>query len=353
MASRQHTGSMRRRYAVGLAATAIALLVAACGGSSGGSSSSSSGAASGAATGNAATITLWHGYAQASAGEEPSAEYDSLKAQVDAFMKANPNVKVDMTYVNSDEALQKLTVALQGGKAPDVTYQYGTNLPQLATSSSVVDLTDKVGDADYNWNDFPAGERDVFTIDGKVYGVPALVDNLAVVYNKTLFDEANLEYPNADWTWDDLRAAAKALTDPAKKQFGFSYPMDASEDSVWHYEPLLWQNGGSILNEDNTQAAFNSPEGVEALDVLAGMAVDDKSVFLDLQNSPYTGLFNSGKIGMLETGPWDLASFPDVDYGVEILPGFNGDHQTIAGPDMWTVFDNGGGRAQACVSLRE
>ena len=92
-------------------------------------------------------------------------------------------------------------------------------------------------------------------------GVPALIDNLAIVYNKTLFDEAGLEYPNADWTWDDFRAAAKALTDPAKKQFGFSYPMDASEDSVWHYDPLLWQNGGSILNEDNTQAAFNSPEG--------------------------------------------------------------------------------------------
>ena len=43
-----------------------------------------------------------------------------------------------------------------------------------------------MNDADYNWNDFPAGERDVFTIDGKVFGVPALVDNLAVVYNKEL-----------------------------------------------------------------------------------------------------------------------------------------------------------------------
>ena len=182
-------------------------------------------------------------------------------------------------------------------------------------------------------------------------GVPALIDNLAVVYNKTLFDEAGLEYPNADWTWDDFRAAAKALTDPSKKQFGFSYPMDASEDSVWHYDPLLWQNGGSILTEDNTQAAFNSPEGVEALQVLTGMAVEDESVFLDLQNSPYTGLFNSGKIGMLVTGPWDLGSFPDVDYGVEILPGFDGDHQTIAGPDMWTVFDNGGGRAQAAEAF--
>jgi multiple sugar transport system substrate-binding protein len=81
------------------------------------------------------------------------------------------------------------------------------------------------------------------------------------------------------------------------------------------------------------------------------MAVEDESVFLDLQNSPYTGLFNSGKIGMLVTGPWDLSSFPDVDYGVEILPGFDGDHQTIAGPDMWTVFDNGGGRAQAALDF--
>jgi multiple sugar transport system substrate-binding protein len=81
------------------------------------------------------------------------------------------------------------------------------------------------------------------------------------------------------------------------------------------------------------------------------MAVEDKSVFLDLQNSPYTGLFNSGKIGMLVTGPWDLSSFPDVDYGVEILPGFDGDHQTIAGPDMWTVFDNEDGRAQAALDF--
>jgi multiple sugar transport system substrate-binding protein len=123
--------------------------------------------------------------------------------------------------------------------------------------------------------------------------------------------------------------------------------MDASEDTVWHYIPLLWQNGGSILTPDNTQAAFNSPQGVTALETLTAMAVQDKSVFLDLQNSPYTGLFNSGKIGMLMTGPWDLTSFPDVDYGVTVLPGVNGDHQSIAGPDMWCVFDNGDGRAQA------
>jgi multiple sugar transport system substrate-binding protein len=288
-------------------------------------------------------LTFWHGYTDA--------EADSLNALLDAWNTANPGVQIEPLFVNNDKALQKLTVALQGGEPPDITYQYGSSLPQLAAAPGLFDLTEWTQQPDANWEDFVPGARDAATFEGAVLGVPALIDNLAVVYNEALFDEAGLEYPSDQWTWDDFRAAAKALTDPAQKQFGFSYPMDASEDSVWHYHPLLWQNGGSILNEDGTEAAFNSPEGVEALEVLVGMAVEDESVFLDLQNSPYTGLFNSGKIGMLVTGPWDLSSFPDVDYGVEILPGFDGDHQTIAGPDMWTVFDNGGGRAQAALEF--
>ena len=289
------------------------------------------------------TLTFWHGYTDA--------EADSMNALLDEWNADNPDIQVEPLFVNNDKALQKLTVALQGGEPPDITYQYGSSLPQLAEAPGLVDLTDWVQGPDVNWDDFVAGARTAATYQGKVLGVPALIDNLAVVYNKTLFDQAGMDYPNDQWTWDDFRAAAKALTDPATKQFGFSYPMDASEDTVWHYDPLLWQNGGSILNDDETQAAFNSPEGVQALEVLTGMAVDDTSVYLDIQNSNYTDVFNSGKIAMLVTGPWDLSSFPDVDYGVSILPGFDGDHQTIAGPDMWCVFDNGNGRAQAALQF--
>ena len=291
----------------------------------------------------AVTLTFWHGYTDV--------EADSLNALLDEWNADHPDIRVQPLFVNNDKALQKLTVALQGGEPPDITYQYGSSLAQVAAAPGLVDLTDWAKAPDVDWEDFIPGAREAATVDGKVLGIPALVDNLAIVYNKKLFDDAGLSYPSPDWTWDDLRAAAKALTDPAAKRFGFAYPMDASEDSVWHWDPLLWQNGGSILSQDGTQAAFNAPEGVEALELFAGMAVDDGSVFLDIQNSPYTGLFNNGRIGMLETGPWDLASFPDVDYGVEILPGSDGDHQTIAGPDMWCVFDNGGGKAQAALEF--
>ena len=330
---------MKRRLFVTLAA--FGLLAAACTG--GTDDNTSQTAATGETPSAPVTLTMWHGYTEY--------EADWLNAALEEWNAANPDIQVDPLFVNNDKALQKLTVALQGDEPPDITYQYGSSLPQVAAAPGLVDLTEWTQDPDVGWSDFVPGATKAATYEGKVIGVPALIDNLAIVYNKTLFDDAGLEYPSADWTWDDLRAAAKALTDPSKKQFGFSYPMDASEDSVWHYDPLLWQNGGSILNEDNTQAAFNSPQGVEALEVLTAMAVQDKSVFLDLQNSPYTGLFNSGKIGMLMTGPWDLGSFPDVDYGVEILPGIDGDHQSIAGPDVWTVFDNGDGRAQAALAF--
>ena len=88
--------------------------------------------------------------------------------------------------------------------------------------------------------------------------------------------------------------------------------------------------------------------------MLQQMAVTDNSVYLDTANANGTKLMNSGKIGMMVTGPWDLSSIPDVDYGVQVMPAFaNSDagHQTISGPDNWVVFDNGSERKQAAVDF--
>jgi multiple sugar transport system substrate-binding protein len=61
-------------------------------------------------------------------------------------------------------------------------------------------------------------------------------------------------------------------------------------------------------------------------------------------------VFNSGKIGMLVTGPWDLSVFPNVHYGVQVMPSFpgtSGGHQTISGPDNWVIFNNGAAHVSA------
>ncbi|HUL86040.1 MAG TPA: ABC transporter substrate-binding protein [Actinomycetota bacterium] len=335
-----------KRAAIVLAA--VALVAAAC--SSGGSASSQTSA------GAPVHITLWHGYGNViAANGQTNYEAKSLNDLVNAFNASHPDVQVDAKYVGSnDNAYQKLTVALQGGDPPDVTYQYGTSLAALADAPGIIDLTDTVKGDGWNWNDFYPGEQAAATVDGHVYGVPALVDNLAIVYNKALFDAAGLSYPTADWTWSDFAAAAKALTNPATKQFGLAFPADASEDTVWHFDAMLWEGGGDILNADNTQAMFNSAAGVQALTTLQQMAVTDKSMYLDLQNTKIDDLFNSGHVGMVLTGPWALSSYPDVHYGVQIMPAYpGGSHQTISGPDMWVMFDNGDARKAATLEFMQ
>ena len=259
-----------------------------------------------------------------------------------------------MEYVNNDNALQKVTVALQGGEQPDISYQYGTNMPQIAQAAKVVNLTQIVKQPKYGWNDFVPGERDVATVDGKVLGIPALVDNLAVVYNKTLFAQHHLTPPGPNWTWSELAADAKAISDPANKIFGLTFPADGSETTVWEYEAMLWEAGGSIVNSNHTKATFNSPAGVRALTQLQQMQ-QAHSLYLDFHPDAGTSesLFNSGKLGMIITGPWDLSSFPDVHYGVQIMPSFDpgGSHQTISGPDNWVVFNNGAARVNASLEF--
>ncbi len=283
------------------------------------------------------TITVWHGQTA-----------DAAKAMADLAAKyhaAHPNVTVVVQpgASNTDDLKQKIAAGFVAGDYPDVSYTYGSWAGELGASGHVVDATEWVKDPSVAWDGFPAASRATATVDGKVIGFPAIVGNLAVIYNKALFDKAGLAYPSPDWTWDDFRADAKKLTDATIRQFGTAYSVAGNEDTTWHLWPLLWQNGGKILSDDGTKAAFNSPEGVKALELLRAMAVDDRSMYLDQTGEKYGPLFLDGRIAMQISGPWNLYDFQQrkTDYGVVQLPGTGGDHQTISGTDLWVLFDHG------------
>ncbi|CDO09955.1 ABC transporter substrate-binding protein [Mycolicibacterium cosmeticum] len=311
----------------------LSCLLAACGG---GSSSSS----------GPIEIAVWHGY--------QDTEGEVFKSLIDRYNKEHPEVKVSELYSSNDLVLQKVLTAVRGGSAPDVAYMFGSWSPNIAKIPQVVDMSSVVSQPEWNWQDFYPAEREAATVGDKIVGVPALVDNLAIVYNKKLFADAGVAPPSPTWTWDDFRSAAAKLTDPAKGQYGWLIPADGSEDTVWHYVPMLWEAGGDILSADRQHAAFNSESGSRALTVLQQMAVTDKSLYLDTTNENGPKLMNSGKVAMLVTGPWDLSQLSDIEYGVQVMPTFAGSagaHQTISGPDNWVVFDNGDRRKQAATDF--
>jgi multiple sugar transport system substrate-binding protein len=316
------------------AALAAALLVAGCGGGGSGGGASSSGVA---------TIHFWHGQT------DPADKV--IDGMVADFNKTHPKIKVvtDGGGGVADAMVQKVTTALAGGDYPDIAYIFGSDVANLARSPKVVDLTDAVKQPGVNFQDFWPGARQVVTVNGRVRAIPALVDDLAVVYNKKLFKQAGIPEPSPDWTWDDFRAIAKKLTDPSKGSFGTGWPGVGDEDTVWRLWPMVWQQGGDILSSDGKQVGFAGDPGLKSLELIHQMAAEDKSIYVDTTpgSEKMMRVFNSGRMGMMPTGPWALTDFPDVDYGVVRLPSFGADHATITGPDTWMVFDNGSARSKA------
>ncbi len=190
------------------------------------------------------TLTLWHGQTA-----------DAAKAMEDlaaVYHQSHPlvTIKVSPGASTTDELKQKIAAGFVAGNYPDVSYAYGSWAGELAQSGHVLDVTSWTTEPAVGWDGLPAAARATATVDGKVIGVPAIIGNLAVIYNKSVFDAAGVAYPVADWTWDDFRSTAKKLTNPDKKIFGTAYSVAGNEDTTWHLWPLLWQNGGQILSAD-------------------------------------------------------------------------------------------------------
>jgi multiple sugar transport system substrate-binding protein len=311
-----------------LAATAVLATLAGCSGSQGATTLD---------TKAKTQIEVW-------SGQSDQAE-KTIEALAKEFEKAHPNVTVNISpgASSTDQLLQKLSAGFAGDQYPDMSYAFGSWAGQLEASGRTLDISAEVKKPEVKWDEFTAAARGTAQPTGKkVIGFPAVVDNIGLLYNKTLFDKAGLAYPTADWTWDDFRNAAKKLTDTANHIYGYGYSVSGSEETTWQFWPHLWQNGGSILNSAGTKSEFASPAGDDALTFLRSMAVDDKSVYLDQTDEKFGQLFVSNRIGMITSGPWELSDLKTggTKYGVVQLPGTSGDHQTVSGPDIWALFDH-------------
>src|SRR5256884_1435661 len=333
---------MKRTALAGIAALTLAL--AACGGSSGSSSAQPSGASP---TGTV-TIQWWHAQTEIDA--------TVMQRLVKSFNASHPDIVVQASSggTSTGDLLPKVTTAIAAGTAPDVAYIYGSYAANIAQSGKTVDLKNIIHSPGYNWNDFYPASKQIVAPGGKVIGFPALIDNLSVIYNKKLFAAAGVPAPSPNWTWDQFRAVAKNLTNPAQHIYGVNYPPGGDVlDTSWRFFAGLWQRGGEILSPDHKKALFNSPAGVANLTLWQQMAPVDHSVYLDPTASKAEPLFTSGHLAMFVSGPWEVPTLNQakVDWADVQLPAVNGNHQTVSGPDNWVVFNQSPARVNAAVEV--
>lgn len=97
-----------------------------------------------------------------------------------------------------------------------------------------------------------------------------------LLYRKDLFDEKGIPYPTADWTWDDMIAAAKKITDPARGVYGLL--LSRGKHESWYWITFLWSAGGEVMvydeRKDQWRCVFDSPEAAEALDFYTRLSAE-------------------------------------------------------------------------------
>lgn len=249
------------------------------------------------------------------------AEDAALAAQVAAFEEANPDIDVEVNLVPDYDTTLQTTFA--SGAPPDVFYIDSSKLADLV-EAGVVDIG---GDKIENPEGFYESLVNVFTYNGEFVCPPKDFSTLTLQYNKDMFDAAGLEYPTDDWTWDDLRAAAEALT--GTNEEGQQVLGLILNPNLERWLPFLYQAGGSVLNDDWTEVTLDSEEARVALDFYAGIVQDGFGGTASAVDAGWAGeAFGLGRAAMIMEGNWVIQAlvdqFPDINWGAVQLPGYPG-----------------------------
>jgi len=238
------------------------------------------------------------------------------------FERKNPGIKVQLEQVPVENFHDKLILAAQTNTLPDVAQGIPEWSSDMVKAKVIKDITADIEDVKSTYIDSGIG---IASWNGKVVGLPFRFGTSATFINKKMLDDAGLKVPES-WTWEEFRDYAKKLTDPSKGVYGFGIPGAAQNDLgfSWNYFSFAFQNGAGFIKD--YKAAFNTAEGVEALDFLKKM-MDDS--IMPPSTPSFTAkdivdAFGAGKLAMWQNGPWYVAtvkaSYPDLEYVCVPLP---------------------------------
>ncbi|MFT3982781.1 MAG: sugar ABC transporter substrate-binding protein [Lachnospiraceae bacterium] len=232
-----------------------------------------------------------------------------IRTMADEFETENPDIKIDIQVNGWSDYWTALEAAATGGSLPDTFWMHSNNIYYYGSNGQLLDLNDYIeASADVDLSNYPEGLNHIYNIDGAQYAVPKDYDTIALWYNKTLFDEAGISYPDETWTWDDMKEAAKKLTKDDGSQYGFCAGLHNQEG----YYNFVYQNGGEIITADK-KSGYAMEKTIAGIDeyfsyVWEGLSpeiYDDQARAEAIQN---------GQCAMGLFGSWNLSGFASTDF---------------------------------------
>ncbi len=253
-------------------------------------------------------------------------QMDGIKAQIAAFEKEHPDIKVKLEVVPWENYWTKLQTMLAGGNCWDVfAMDTGFYMEDYVIRGAVLDLTPYIERDHIDLSVYPKMVLAIHRFNGRYYSLPRDYDTIALYYNKDAFDKAGLKYPDESWTWTDVIYAAEKLTIRDKKgnvvQWGIvSDPgLEAVQQVVF---PMMYSNGVEIIGKDG-HMNIDVPQAVAVLRSIRDIT---KHGYAPKPLPNIQDYFISGKAAMMLEGSWMLGYYDknikSFKWGVAPFPPF-------------------------------
>jgi ABC-type glycerol-3-phosphate transport system substrate-binding protein len=227
-----------------------------------------------------------------------------IKSVIPDFEKAYPWITVKYEAVDWDTLHEKFTVQVSSGDSPDIATLDMTWIPTFASNGLLANLSELSGgqmNGKPITDQYTQGGIDAMTYNGDIVTMLFDFDVYALYYRTDIFKQKGVAVPT---TWDEWKAAAAKIAEDTNGDGKCDKYCLEVDDETFHWSQFLYQNGGSILNSDDTQAAFNSEAGVQAVDFYKSFVDDGTGIIWGASQGDRQNGIKDGRIGMFTDGPY-------------------------------------------------
>lgn len=293
------------------------------------------------------------------------ADTPEYKAFVERFEGKYPNIKVETTSVPHEQYINKRNIMLASGEKVDLIWGNGIYQFDALNKGFLMPIEDIAKEIGVDMTtDFGSSYTPVE--DGHYYHFPIQQNNWMLYYNKKMFDNAGLDYPDpyVPLTWDEVADLAEKLTQTVdgKKEYGYFYN---------HWGMYYYGYGSQLTNgkfyTDDLLANIDAPEFKQSMEWLYDV-MNTRGAAMPISqyisnNTDFLSYWNGG-YGMVVGAQWytQLAAtkkdeFPrDWKFGIAPMPvpkGMEGQHMNWSSIDSLAVPKNSAHPKEALLFAQE
>ena len=247
-----------------------------------------------------------------------SAEVESFQRLIQRYNESrHPRHAVKLSHGEQYQYTERLLVQAAARAFPDVIHLDGKDLPLFVQKGLLDDLTPSIDrDTSIDTGAFLPELLPGCRVGARYYALPHNFSTLVLYYNRDHFDAEGIPYPDGTWTWQNLLEASQKLTkkDPAGKIVRYGCLMQIA------FSTLIYQNGGSVLNETLDSCVIASPGAAGAIQFAVDLSEKYHVTWSMLsQNLQWDDMVAGGRLSMIANGRW-AASYYTKSGTIDVAP---------------------------------